>query len=48
MKPIKHMRSKRGFYIGRLSQQMANQANHSKIHLNWLELQEEGWHFQVF
>jgi hypothetical protein len=27
---------------------MANQANHSKIHLNWLELQEEGWHFQVF
>ncbi|MDF9624927.1 hypothetical protein P5775_19520 [Bacillus cereus] len=30
MKPIKHMRSKRGFYIGRLSQQMPNQANRSK------------------
>ncbi|MEI4618171.1 hypothetical protein [Bacillus cereus] len=30
MKPIKHMRSKRGFYIGRLSQQVPNQANRSK------------------
>ncbi|MHA2895715.1 hypothetical protein CN553_16950 [Bacillus cereus] len=30
MKPIKHMRSKRGFYIGRLSQQMPNQASRSK------------------
>ncbi|TKH19541.1 hypothetical protein FC697_20225 [Bacillus wiedmannii] len=31
MKPIKHMRSKRGFYIGRLNQQMGNRANHSKL-----------------
>lgn len=31
MKPIKHMRSKRGFYIGRLSQLRGNCVNHSKL-----------------
>lgn len=30
VKPIKHMRSKRGFYIGRL-RQVENHANHSKL-----------------
>ncbi|PGC53800.1 hypothetical protein [Bacillus pseudomycoides] len=31
MKPIKHLRSKRGFYIGRLSQLGGNRVNHSKL-----------------
>lgn len=31
MKPIKHMRSKRGFYIGRLSKQVGNHTNHTTL-----------------
>ncbi|MDA2637889.1 hypothetical protein [Bacillus cereus] len=31
MKPIKHMRSKRGFYIGRLSKEVGNQMKHPTL-----------------
>ncbi|MGH0789836.1 hypothetical protein ACQVTU_19330 [Bacillus cereus] len=31
MKPIKHMRSKRGFYIGRLSQEVGKHMSSSKL-----------------
>ncbi|MGZ9785468.1 hypothetical protein [Bacillus pseudomycoides] len=31
MKPIKHIRSKRGFYIGRLSQEAEKHMNPSKL-----------------
>jgi len=31
MKPIKHMRSKRGFYIGRLAQEVGKRINHSNL-----------------
>jgi hypothetical protein len=48
MKSIKHMRSKRGFYIGRLNQQMANQANHSKNSSELARITGRGMAFSSF
>ncbi|HDX9577635.1 TPA: hypothetical protein ROX88_001132 [Bacillus pseudomycoides] len=31
MKPITHIRSKRGFYIGRLNQEVGKRRNHPKL-----------------
>ncbi|AYY25368.1 hypothetical protein [Bacillus sp. FDAARGOS_527] len=48
MKPITHMRSKRGFYIGRLGKQMENQANYSKQSSNLTGFAGRGMGFSNF
>ncbi|MED1304079.1 hypothetical protein BK704_35295 [[Bacillus thuringiensis] serovar konkukian] len=48
MKPIKHMRSKRGFYIGRLSQQVGKQTNHSKLSSELTGITGRGMAFSSF
>ncbi|MGQ4286617.1 hypothetical protein ACS4JF_18885 [Bacillus thuringiensis] len=48
MKPIKHMRSKRGFYIGRLSQVRGNRVNHSKVSAEWNGITGRGMAFLSF
>ncbi len=48
MKPIKHMRSKHGFYIGRLSQVRRNRVNHSKVSAELNGLTGRGMAFSSF
>ncbi|MGR5980881.1 hypothetical protein ACT7DJ_34920 [Bacillus cereus] len=48
MKPIKHMRSKRGFYIGRLSQLRGNRLNHSKLSSELTGITGRGMAFSSF
>ncbi|PEA84057.1 hypothetical protein COL30_05270 [Bacillus pseudomycoides] len=48
MKPIKHLRSKRGFYIGRLSQLGGNRVNHSKLSSELTGITGRGMVFSSF
>ncbi|MES1053170.1 hypothetical protein FOA24_29555 [Bacillus thuringiensis] len=48
MKPIKHMRSKRGFYIGRLGQLRGNRVNHSKLSSELTGITGRGMAFSSF
>ncbi|PFZ08103.1 hypothetical protein COL63_25675 [Bacillus pseudomycoides] len=48
MKPIKHLRSKRGFYIGRLSQLGGNRVNHSKLSSELTGITRRGMAFSSF
>lgn len=48
MKPIKHLRSKRGFYIGRLSQLRGNRVNPSKLSSELTGITGRGMAFSSF